>query len=165
MIILLCIVLWVCVCALSIWPVKIELALDSRIYVSDFKQCQFNYSSGLPFVATIHPLATLHSRQLDISRTNHLLLIPFFVCSFFLFQFVISCGPNCRITYTISARFCFVLSIFSSVHFLSAWWKMCNFFSRNENKNPCRIRWKINIFSCHPILCWFSELNINLKLP
>lgn len=75
-----------CVWALSIWPVKIELALDSRIYVSDFKQCQFNYSSGLAFVPTIHPLATLHSRQLVISRTNHLLLIPFFVCSFFCFN-------------------------------------------------------------------------------
>lgn len=30
----------------SIWPVKIELALDSRIYVLDIKQCQFNYSGG-----------------------------------------------------------------------------------------------------------------------
>lgn len=52
-------------CTRSIWPVKIKLALDSWIYVLNFKQCQFNYTSGLPFAVGL--LCPLHDLSISLA--------------------------------------------------------------------------------------------------
>lgn len=82
----------------------------SRIYVLDFEQCQFNYSSGLPFVAPKSlPLSTL-------TQTRYITNESSVTRSLFSVVFPFSHSPKWNKLHHIHT---FLLSIFSSAQFLS----------------------------------------------